>query len=103
MTSVFEALLRVWEFRWFERTATRSRASNKNVTKRKRSLVTRGKVATVRGEDRPQRIRRPIALSVETWEKLSDLAHATTPGRATPTGTSELGAALLEQLVTASK
>ena len=42
-------------------------------------------VAPVRGEVRPQRIRRPIALSVETWQKLSDLAHSPIPGHATRT------------------
>jgi len=60
-------------------------------------------VAMVRGDEQPRRIRRPIALSVETWERLRELADSTPPGGATRTSTSELAAALLEQIVTTAK
>jgi hypothetical protein len=46
------------------------------------------------------RVRRPIALPVETWEKLDQLARAATPANAPPLTASALAAALLEQAVT---
>jgi hypothetical protein len=60
-------------------------------------------VARVRGEAGTGRIRRPIALSVETWQKLSAFADSTTAGQTTRTSTSEVAAALLEQFVAEAK
>jgi hypothetical protein len=58
-------------------------------------------VARLRHADpaRTERVQRPIALSVETWEKLDQLARAATPANAPPLTASALAAALLEQAV----
>jgi hypothetical protein len=59
-----------------------------------------GAIALVRGEALPQRVERSISLSVETWAKLTALAHAhSSPEK--PATPSELVAGLLEQLVEA--
>src|SRR4051812_36497112 len=42
-----------------------------------------------------ERVQRPIALPVETWEKLDRLARAATPADAAPLTASALAAALL--------
>ena len=58
-------------------------------------------VAQLRDADLPrkERVQRPIALPVETWEKLAQLARAATPANALPLTASALAAALLEQAV----
>ena len=61
-----------------------------------------GAAALARGEALPQRVQRPIALRVETWAKLNDLAHAGATAGSQPSSPSELAAALLEQLVGAN-
>lgn len=48
-----------------------------------------------------QRVQRPIALPVETWEKLDELARAARPANAPPLTASALAAVLLQQAVTA--
>ena len=48
---------------------------------------------------RRERVRRPIALPLETWEKLDELARAATPANAPPLTASALAAVLLEQAV----
>jgi hypothetical protein len=59
-------------------------------------------VAQLRDADaaRGERVQRPIALPVETWKKLDQLARAATPTNAPPLTASALAAALLEQAVT---
>ena len=55
----------------------------------------------LRGETEPsERVQRPIALPVETWEKLDQLARAASRSNAPPLTASALAAALLEQAVT---
>jgi hypothetical protein len=49
--------------------------------------------------DGRQRVARPIALSVETWETLDRLARAASQSNAPPVTASGLAAALLEQAV----
>ncbi len=56
-------------------------------------------VALARGENLPQRIERPISLSVEVWAKLDNLAHAQTLRSENRSCASEVAAVLLEQLV----
>ena len=58
-------------------------------------------VAQLRDADpaRTERVQRPIALAVETWEKLDQLARAATSTNAPPLTASALAAALLEQAV----
>jgi hypothetical protein len=64
-------------------------------------------VARLRGEDTPvsapARVRRPIELTVQTWEKLDHLAHATAQATSRPVSASEVAAALLERLVAANE
>jgi hypothetical protein len=60
-----------------------------------------GAVARARREGLPQRVERPISLSVETWTKLDNLAHAQALRADKPTSASEVAAALLEHLVSA--
>jgi hypothetical protein len=55
-------------------------------------------VALARGEKLPERVQRPIALSVRTWEKLQDLAEAQAK-EGQPSSVSEVAAALLERVV----
>lgn len=56
----------------------------------------------VRTEAAPaERVQRPIALPVTTWEKLDRLARAVSPADAPPLTASALAAVLLEQAVTA--
>jgi hypothetical protein len=56
----------------------------------------------VRTEAAPtERVQRPIALAVATWEKLDRLARAATPADAPPVTASTLAAVLLEQAITA--
>ncbi len=45
-------------------------------------------------------IERPIALPVQTWEKLDEIARRSTQGATHPTSVSAVAAALLEQCVT---
>ena len=52
------------------------------------------------GAEAPQRVERRIALPVETWEKLDQLARAASRSNAPPLTASALAAALLEQAVT---
>jgi hypothetical protein len=47
----------------------------------------------------PARIRRPISLSVQTWEKLERLALTTAQANARPVTASEVATAILEQYV----
>lgn len=56
-------------------------------------------VSLARGEQSGRRVQRPISLSVETWAKLTELAHTTDKGGATRTSASQVAAALLEHLV----
>lgn len=60
-----------------------------------------GAVALARGEKLPQRVQRPIALSVTTWAKLDDLAKAHANGKDKAPSASDVAAALLEQFVDA--
>jgi hypothetical protein len=53
-----------------------------------------------RGEE--ARIRRPISLSVQTWEKLERLAQTTTQESTRPVTASEVATAILEQFVAAT-
>jgi HEAT repeat protein len=46
-----------------------------------------------------ERVRRSIALPLETWERLDALARAATPTNAPPLTASTLAAVLLEQAV----
>jgi hypothetical protein len=46
------------------------------------------------------RIRRPISLSVQTWEKLEQLANTTAQDRSHPVTASEIATAIIEQFVT---
>jgi hypothetical protein len=46
-----------------------------------------------------ERVRRPIDLSLHTWEKLSHLAAATSQATATPVSTGELVTAIVERYV----
>jgi hypothetical protein len=48
---------------------------------------------------RPGRVRRPIELPVETWEKLHALAAATSRTTPSPVSASEVAAAIIEQYV----
>ncbi|MFL5342862.1 MAG: hypothetical protein ACJ8F7_22235 [Gemmataceae bacterium] len=59
--------------------------------------------AQVRGEDRSQRVQRPIALRAETWEKLDHLAQTASRAGSKPSSAGEIASALLEQLVAAEK
>ena len=45
------------------------------------------------------RVRRPIALPVQTWEKLHALAAATSRAGTSPVSAGELAAAIIEQYV----
>ncbi|HEY7329795.1 MAG TPA: hypothetical protein VH592_19325 [Gemmataceae bacterium] len=47
----------------------------------------------------PDRVRRPIELPVQTWEKLHALAAATARAGAPPISAGELAAAIIEQYV----
>jgi hypothetical protein len=47
----------------------------------------------------PDRVRRPIALPVQTWEKLYALAAATSRAGAVPVSAGELAAAIIERYV----
>jgi hypothetical protein len=48
-----------------------------------------------------ERVQRPIALPVETWEKLDQLARAASSANAPPLTASALAAVLLQHAVTA--
>jgi hypothetical protein len=48
---------------------------------------------------RPDLVRRPIELPVQTWEKLHALAAATSRAGAPPISAGELAAAIIEQYV----
>src|SRR5689334_485889 len=58
-------------------------------------------VAAVAGSSPAEnaRIRRPIAVSVQTWEKLERLAQTTAQTNARPVTASEVATAILEQFV----
>jgi hypothetical protein len=58
-----------------------------------------GAILLARGEPLSERVERPIALSLGTWSKLTELAQTTAISGATPTSASEIAAALLERLV----
>jgi hypothetical protein len=61
-----------------------------------------GALAQIRGEELPQRVRRPIALNVETWEKLDRMAEAARAN--TPScKASDLAAAVIDQFVAAQQ
>lgn len=47
----------------------------------------------------PDRVRRPIELPVQTWEKLHALAAATSQTGASPVSAGELAAAIIERYV----
>ena len=47
----------------------------------------------------PERVRRPIELPVQTWEKLHALAAATSRAGSPPVSAGELAAAIIEQYV----
>jgi hypothetical protein len=47
----------------------------------------------------PERVRRPIELPVQTWEKLHALAVATSQAGTSPVSASELAATIIEQYV----
>jgi hypothetical protein len=47
----------------------------------------------------PDRVRRPIELSIHTWEKLHALAAATSRAGTPPVSAGELAAAIIEQYV----
>jgi hypothetical protein len=49
------------------------------------------------------RIRRPISLSVQTWEKLEQLAQTTVPASSHPMTASEIAAAIIEQFVATTR
>lgn len=56
----------------------------------------------LRGEaEAMERVQRPIALPLETWEKLDQLARTASRSNAPPLTASALAAALLEQAVMA--
>jgi hypothetical protein len=48
------------------------------------------------------RICRSIALSVETWEKLEEIAKRTAPAGSPPVPVSEIAASILEQVTAAT-
>src|SRR5262245_49354667 len=58
-------------------------------------------VGRLRRQDGPDRdrVQRPIALPLETWEKLDQLARTSGTSDAPPLTASAVAAALLEQLV----
>jgi hypothetical protein len=56
-------------------------------------------VTVSRKAAQPARVRRPIELPVETWEKLHDLAAATSKAGAVPVTAGELAATIIEQYV----
>jgi hypothetical protein len=60
-------------------------------------------VATLRDDAQtrplPERVRRPIELPVQTWEKLHALAAATSRAGSPPVSAGELAAAIIEQYV----
>lgn len=62
-----------------------------------------GAVALVRGDGLPTRVQRPIALSVETWAKLNDLAHSQSARQIQAVSVSDIAAALLEHVVGAER
>jgi hypothetical protein len=45
------------------------------------------------------RVRRPIALSVQTWQKLQQLAETTAQANASPVNASDVATAIIEQFV----
>src|SRR5205823_5772968 len=45
------------------------------------------------------RVRRPIALSVQTWQKLQQLAETTAQASAGPVNASDVATAIIEQFV----
>jgi hypothetical protein len=52
---------------------------------------------TAQVHPQPDRVRRPIELPVQTWEKLHALAAATSQAGTPPVSASELAAAIIEQ------
>ena len=56
-------------------------------------------VAAYRQAAPPGRVRRPIELPVQTWEKLQALAAATSKDGTTPVTAGELAATIIEQYV----
>ncbi len=50
-------------------------------------------------QPQPERVRRPIELPVQTWEKLHALAAATSRAGTSPVSAGELAAAIIEQYV----
>lgn len=52
---------------------------------------------TIQSQPPRDRVRRPIELPVQTWEKLHALAATATKAGAPPVGTGEIAAAIIEQ------
>ena len=49
----------------------------------------------------PDRVRRPLTLPAETWQKLDGLARAASKSTSRPVSASDVAAALLQRLVAA--
>ena len=62
------------------------------------AAVARQVAQTGRPTDQP-RVRRPIELRAETWEKLDDLADATARTSSAPVSASQMAAVIIEQAV----
>jgi hypothetical protein len=56
-------------------------------------------VATHRQAVQPGRVRRPIELPLQTWEKLQELAAATSKPGTSPITAGELAATIIEKFV----
>jgi hypothetical protein len=56
-------------------------------------------VAAHRQAAQPSRVRRPIELPVQTWERLRELAAATSKAGTSPVTAGELAATIIEQYV----
>ncbi|SRR6266851_1128445 len=54
---------------------------------------------TAHAPKQPNRVRRPIELPVQTWEKLHALAAATSQPDSPPVSAGELAAAIIEQYI----
>lgn len=50
-------------------------------------------------QPQPERVCRPIELPLRTWEKLRDLATASSPAGTPPVSAGELAAAIIEKYV----
>jgi hypothetical protein len=54
---------------------------------------------TVQDHPQPERVRRPVELPVQTWEKLHALAAAASRDGSAPVSAGELAAAIIERYV----